>query len=294
MVAGGILQAFVLVPLIRFFGDGLANAALSGVDADRLDGLRVRSSRLRALHRRRCGGRRRHHQPLPRVAADRFVDCLRVARHGRGTHGAAATALAAPIATCRWRPFSSALCCWSLRSGSFWELDPQAGGGLSLRCSISRWINLAAAILIVLFGFLFVTVSSRLTGEIGSSSNPISGMTIATLLLTCLIFLMLGLDGGALPPAGAFRRGGGVHRVVERRHDVAGPQDRFSRRRDAQVATVGHRRRLGFIVASDRRGSAGDEPIEHDLLNEESAAAKAAARYGPTQSRGEASQGPGR
>ncbi len=46
--------------------------------------------------------------------------------------------------------------------------------------------------LVVVFGFLFVTVSSRLTGEIGSSSNPISGMTVATLLLTCLIFLALG------------------------------------------------------------------------------------------------------
>ena len=45
-----------------------------------------------------------------------------------------------------------------------------------------------------LFGFLFVTVSSRLTGEIGSSSNPISGMTIATLLLTCLIFVAARLD----------------------------------------------------------------------------------------------------
>lgn len=45
--------------------------------------------------------------------------------------------------------------------------------------------------LVVLFGFLFVTVSSRLTGEIGSSSNPISGMTVATLMLTCLIFLGL-------------------------------------------------------------------------------------------------------
>src|SRR5262249_34681159 len=44
----------------------------------------------------------------------------------------------------------------------------------------------------VFFGFLFVTVSSRLTGEIGSSSNPISGMTVATLLLTSLIFLGLG------------------------------------------------------------------------------------------------------
>src|SRR5205809_2641246 len=52
--------------------------------------------------------------------------------------------------------------------------------------------NLLGALLIVAFGFLFVTVSSRLTGEIGSSSNPISGMTVATLLLTCLVFLIIG------------------------------------------------------------------------------------------------------
>ncbi|HEX4966837.1 MAG TPA: oligopeptide transporter, OPT family [Thermoanaerobaculia bacterium] len=59
----------------------------------------------------------------------------------------------------------------------------------------SLHMNLLGAILIVLFGFLFVTVSARLTGEIGSSSNPISGMTVATLLLTCLIFLALGWTG---------------------------------------------------------------------------------------------------
>ncbi|HEY0173427.1 MAG TPA: oligopeptide transporter, OPT family [Pyrinomonadaceae bacterium] len=53
-------------------------------------------------------------------------------------------------------------------------------------------MNLLGALLIVAFGFLFVTVSSRLTGEVGSSSNPISGMTVATLLLTCLAFLILG------------------------------------------------------------------------------------------------------
>src|SRR5437016_5571458 len=57
-----------------------------------------------------------------------------------------------------------------------------------------RW-NLLGALLIVAFGFLFVTVSSRLTGEIGSSSNPISGMTVATLLLTCLVFLLVGWTG---------------------------------------------------------------------------------------------------
>ncbi len=55
--------------------------------------------------------------------------------------------------------------------------------------------RIAAALLIIVFGFLFVTVSSRLTGEIGSSSNPISGMTVATLLLTCLCFVVLGWTG---------------------------------------------------------------------------------------------------
>ncbi|MFN0109483.1 MAG: OPT family oligopeptide transporter [Blastocatellia bacterium] len=56
----------------------------------------------------------------------------------------------------------------------------------------SLQMNFLGALLIVVFGFLFVTVSSRLTGEVGSSSNPISGMTYATLLLTCLIFLVVG------------------------------------------------------------------------------------------------------
>lgn len=53
-------------------------------------------------------------------------------------------------------------------------------------------VGFVGAVLIVIFGFLFVTVSSRLTGEIGSSSNPISGMTVATLLFTSLIFLTVG------------------------------------------------------------------------------------------------------
>ena len=47
--------------------------------------------------------------------------------------------------------------------------------------------------LIILFGFFFVTVSSRIVGLLGSSSNPVSGMTIATLLLTCVLFLLAGL-----------------------------------------------------------------------------------------------------
>jgi uncharacterized oligopeptide transporter (OPT) family protein len=51
--------------------------------------------------------------------------------------------------------------------------------------------NLAAAVFVVVFGFLFVTVSSRIAGLIGTSANPISGMAIATLMATCGVFLAL-------------------------------------------------------------------------------------------------------
>jgi len=60
--------------------------------------------------------------------------------------------------------------------------------------------NFLAAILTIVFGFLFVTVSSRITGLIGTSSNPISGMTIATLILTCVLFVALGWTGDAYGP----------------------------------------------------------------------------------------------
>ncbi len=60
--------------------------------------------------------------------------------------------------------------------------------------------NLLVSILIVFFGFFFATVSSRITGLIGSSSNPISGMTIATLIITCLIFVALGWTGDVYAP----------------------------------------------------------------------------------------------
>src|SRR5258705_11956515 len=60
--------------------------------------------------------------------------------------------------------------------------------------------NLIASLLVVVFGFLFVTVSSRITGLIGTSSNPISGMTIATLIVTCLVFVALGWTGDPYGP----------------------------------------------------------------------------------------------
>ncbi|ATB31259.1 OPT family oligopeptide transporter [Melittangium boletus] len=60
--------------------------------------------------------------------------------------------------------------------------------------------RLLLGVLIVVFGFFFVTVASRIVGIIGSSSNPISGMTIATLMATCLIFIGIGWTGDVYQP----------------------------------------------------------------------------------------------
>jgi len=66
------------------------------------------------------------------------------------------------------------------------KINPGALGG-----------NVVSSILVVILGFFFVTVSSRLVGILGSSSNPISGMTIGALLATCLVFLAVGWKGHA-------------------------------------------------------------------------------------------------
>lgn len=60
--------------------------------------------------------------------------------------------------------------------------------------------KLLIGVLVIVFGFFFVTVSSRIVGLVGSSNNPISGMTIATLMGTCLIFTSVGWSGSFYEP----------------------------------------------------------------------------------------------
>jgi len=60
--------------------------------------------------------------------------------------------------------------------------------------------SLLMGLLVVVFGFFFVTVSSRIVGIIGTSSNPISGMTIATIMATCVIFVLVGRTGDIYQP----------------------------------------------------------------------------------------------
>ena len=60
--------------------------------------------------------------------------------------------------------------------------------------------KLLLGLLVVIFGAFFVTVSSRIVGLIGSSNNPISGMTIATIMGTCLVFIAVGWTGKVYEP----------------------------------------------------------------------------------------------
>src|SRR6059036_1795493 len=88
-----------------------------------------------------------------------------------------------------------------LRTEDDLPLSLTVGGSIALAIVLTLLpqlgVNLLGAVLIVMFGFFFATVSSRICGQIGSSANPISGMTIAALLGTCLIFVAIGWTGVA-------------------------------------------------------------------------------------------------
>ncbi len=180
MAAGGVLSYLVLIPLIRFFGGGLTTP--------------LAPERTRLIHDMTPGAIRSEYIlyiGAGAVAAGGLVSLIRslptIARGIR--HG---------LADLRGGPAGGA---GTIRTERDLSLKAVGIGLVGLIAAITLapplHMNVVGAILIVVLGFLFVTVSSRLTGEIGSSSNPISGMTIATLLVTCLVFLYMGWTGGA-------------------------------------------------------------------------------------------------
>ena len=162
------------------------HAASAGHDADSRHECRPAVEFVRPLHRRGSRGRGRNHQHDAGHADDLRLGTRRPpgpARDRPGGRRGMATAKRRTDAICRCRSCCSGHWPWSARSPRS-NLIPTSLVG-----------RVVGAILVVLFGFLFVTVSSRITGEMGSSSNPISGMTIATLLLTCAVFVILGWIG---------------------------------------------------------------------------------------------------
>lgn len=177
MCAGGVLAYLVLIPAIKFFGEGLAGPLAPGTMPIREMG----PNEIRSAYVLYIGA--------GAVAAGGIISLIRslpTIWHGlkgglKDLKGGAAAIAAAP------------------RTDQDMSMKFVIGGIIGLVVMImaarSLHMNFLGALMIILFGFLFVTVSSRLTGEIGSSSNPISGMTVATLLLTCLVFLVIGWTG---------------------------------------------------------------------------------------------------
>ncbi|PYJ96040.1 MAG: oligopeptide transporter, OPT family [Verrucomicrobia bacterium] len=178
MCAGGVLAYLVLIPLIKFFGEGVSVVLPPG-------GKLIRDM-------------------SPNDIRSAYILYI----------GAGAVAAGGVISLIRslptiWHGLKAGLSDFGLGRGNRGNNIPRTERDLSMRfvgvgivallaaITLARplHMNLLGALLILVFGFLFVTVSSRLTGEIGSSSNPISGMTVATLLLTCLVFLLVGWTG---------------------------------------------------------------------------------------------------
>jgi putative OPT family oligopeptide transporter len=183
MVGGGILASLVLIPAIAYFGQGFTtplapatSALIRDMDPDEIRGTYVRYIGAGAVA---AGGIISMCRALPLIVSS-LLGGLRSMRGGGGTR------VDPGGRTERDMPISVVLL------GSLALVGAIAATGLIPTNAVGRVVG---AGMILLFGFLFVTVSSRLTGEIGSSSNPISGMTIATLLLTCLIFYLLGWVG---------------------------------------------------------------------------------------------------
>jgi putative OPT family oligopeptide transporter len=180
MVAGGLLTSLVLVPAIAYFGEGLsepldpATKLIKKMEPDEIRGSYARYIGAGAVA---AGGIISMCRALPLIIAS-LAGGLKALRSGEGGEKEGRTQRDLPI--------------WVVGVGSLALVAAIATSDLIPTNHLGRVVGAA---MILVFGFLFVTVSSRITGEIGSSSNPISGMTIATLLLTCLIFVLLGWMG---------------------------------------------------------------------------------------------------
>ena len=99
---------------------------------------------------------------------------------------------------------------------------------------------ITAAIVMLVTGFFFAAVSGNLVGLIGSSNNPLSGLTLATTIIAALTMVIIGATGAAGRGGRAGRRGGGLRVRRRRRRDAAGPQGRAHPRRHA-VEDAGRR-----------------------------------------------------
>jgi putative OPT family oligopeptide transporter len=184
MLAGGVFSWLVLMPAIYFFGSHLSTPLYPGTVLI----TQMSPSDLWRTYVRPMGA--------GAVAAAGLITLLRTLPTivGALTQGFKKTGTGKSVATQPSRiehdlppivVFGGSLLLIFLMV-LFLEFKPIPGAQVGL------FANIAAALLVVVFGFLFVTVSARIVGIVGSSASPVSGMTIATLMATAAIFLVKG------------------------------------------------------------------------------------------------------
>ena len=185
LVAGGVLSQLVLVPLIAIFGDALISVVKPGVGDALIGDMsagQIRSGYVRFIGAGAvaAGGLITLIKTLPTIAAA-FSESFKSMRDRKEGKVQTRTERDVPII---W------VIVGALAMVGIVAVLPQLPGeGFGSK--------LLMGLLVVVFGFFFVTVSSRIVGIIGTSSNPVSGMTIATLMGTCLLFVTLGWTGDA-------------------------------------------------------------------------------------------------
>ncbi|MEZ6015845.1 MAG: oligopeptide transporter, OPT family [Planctomycetota bacterium] len=173
MVAGSLMSALIIIPLIYTFGAG--NPELFGFGTKPI--AEMGWSEIYSAYARHIGA--------GAVATGGIVSLIRALPAIRSALWSSAASL-----------FSKGDAAGRARTDRDTPMPVLLAGALGLVALI--WLTpmfdvpLLGAGLILAFGFLFSVVSSRVTGEVGSTSNPLSGMTIAVLMGTCGIFLMLG------------------------------------------------------------------------------------------------------
>lgn len=182
MIGGGVLSWLVLIPLITFLGDKLdmiippAQQMISDMTPRQIWNSYIRYIGAGAVT---FGGIVTLIRTLPTIVSA-FKDSIGdLKKAGSSANTAVRTERDIPL---------SVVVIGGLALLAFMALVPKIP------------INFFTAVLIIIFGFFFVTVSSRVVGILGSSSNPISGMTIATLMATCLLFVGLGKTGDIFQP----------------------------------------------------------------------------------------------
>ena len=188
--AGGVFSWLVLIPAIRFFGQNLAaplypsTIPIAQMSPDQMWSSYVRPIGAGAVA---AAGLITLLRTMPTIVGA-LTAGLKDVRAQRNGAAAQADRLERdlPIKFVLVGSLVILVMMWALLT---FKPIPGAATGL--------FSNLMASLLVLVFGFLFVTVSCRICGLIGTSSNPVSGMTIATLMATCAMFLVAGWTGGA-------------------------------------------------------------------------------------------------